>query len=271
MDMYLADYHLHSRWSRDASIPMESMAEAAAAAGMDEICFTDHVEALGSGSTEHNTFDFPALEEDYAHVLTSPAAQKVKIRLGVELAGVTRDLPYANVMRDSLPPVDFIIGSQHQLSERYGGEDLFFCAAREEKDAREQIRDYLDEMLKLAKWGRFSVLGHLTLPLRYMNERNGLHATFDGFEAEVEEIFRALVANGCGIEVNTNRGADPIPDAKWLRLYRACGGELVTLGSDAHTTQYVGCHIREGQALLRACGFTRFAAFERLQPIFHAL
>ena len=87
----------------------------------------------------------------------------------------------------------------------------------------------------------------------------------------MEEIFRALIANGCGIEVNTNRGNDPLPGAKWLRLYRACGGEIVTLGSDAHTPEYVGCRIREGQRLLGECGFSRFALFRAMKPEFHTL
>jgi histidinol-phosphatase (PHP family) len=145
----------------------------------------------GSGTEERNRFDFPALAADYQRLLGTPAAKQVRVRLGVELGSLTRDIPYADVLRDALPQVDFIIGSQHQLSARYLGEDLYFCAARDEAAARGQIEDYLAQTLLLAKWGRFSVLGHLTLPLRYMNENNGLHMSFDGYEAEVEEIYRS--------------------------------------------------------------------------------
>lgn len=42
--MYLADYHVHSRISPDASASMQEMAEAAIRLGFQEICFTDHVE-----------------------------------------------------------------------------------------------------------------------------------------------------------------------------------------------------------------------------------
>ena len=170
-----------------------------------------------------------------------------------------------------MPPLDFLIGSQHQLSQAFGNEDLYFAAARDPAVGRKQIRDYLEQVYQLANWGKFSVLGHLTLPLRYMNENNGLHMTFDGFEGEVEAVFRALIDRGCGIEVNTNRGHVPLPDEKWLRLYRACGGEIITLGSDAHSPDLVGCGIREGQELLRRCGFTHFCTFERKKPRFHPL
>ena len=93
----------------------------------------------------------------------------------------------------------------------------------------------------------------------------------DAFEEEIRYILRTLIEKGVGIELNTNRGNTPLPDAKWLKIYRELGGEIITLGSDAHSTGYVGCCIREGQQLLRECGFTRFCTFERMQPIWHEL
>ena len=95
--------------------------------------------------------------------------------------------------------------------------------------------------------------------------------SFDPFGGEIEDIFRALIQNGCGIEVNTNRGHTPLPDEKWLRLYRSMGGEIITLGSDAHTPDFAGCAIREGQALLKACGFGRFCTFDGGAPVWHEL
>ena len=268
--MYVADYHTHSRWSMDAHIPMPEMVRAAEAAGLNEICFTDHVEIMSSGCETRNTFDWAALTQEYADALRA-AEGRIAVRLGVEFGEAPRDFAYAETLLGQMPPLDFIIGSQHQLSERYGNEDLYFASAHDFVSARQQIQDYLEMVLKLAKWGKFSVLGHLTLPLRYMNENNGLQMTFDGFETEDEEIFRALIAKGCGIEVNTNRGHDPLPGAKWLRLYRACGGEIITLGSDAHTPEFVGCCIRERQELLRDCGFERFSTFHFMRPCFHTL
>ena len=38
--MYLADYHVHSRISPDASASMQEMAEAAIRLGFQEICFS---------------------------------------------------------------------------------------------------------------------------------------------------------------------------------------------------------------------------------------
>ena len=115
------------------------------------------------------------------------------------------------------------------------------------------------------------MLGHLTLPQRYLNENRGWELSFDRFEAEMTDILRSLVERGLGLEVNTNRGNTPLPDGKWLRLYRELGGEAVTLGTDAHTLEFVGRAVREGQELLRQCGFRRFCTFERRRPVWHSL
>ena len=169
------------------------------------------------------------------------------------------------------PALDFVIGSIHILSERMDGRDLYSLAPRDEAETRACLADYLGQIQRLARWGGFHVLGHLTLPLRYLNENRGMHVSFDGFEAEMEAIFRTIIPKGIGIELNTNRGNTPLPDAKWLKLYRGMGGEVITLGTDAHAPAAVGCAIREGQALLRECGFRRFCTFRQGQPVWHDL
>ena len=126
-------------------------------------------------------------------------------------------------------------------------------------------------VLETAKWGKFSVLGHLTLPLRYMNENHGMHMSFDGFEDEVAQVFRALIENGCGIECNVNRGNTPLPDAKWLRLYHELSGEIITIGTDAHTPEFVGMRARETQELLKSCGLDYVCTFEKKKPVFHKI
>jgi len=54
-------------------------------------------------------------------------------------------------------------------------------------------------------------------------------------------------------------------------MYRELGGEIITLGTDAHGPDYVGCAVRERQSLLKACGFQNFCTFEGQRPIWHEL
>ena len=269
--MYLADYHTHSRVSPDANTSMADMAEAAIKAGLDELCFTDHVEPIVWGSTKlRGPYDWGVLEREY-RAARETIGDRITLRLGMELGDAPWNFAHTEKLIADAPEVDFVIGSVHMLSERFNGVDLYYFDPKDDDEARAGMADYLRQARRLAEWGRFNVLGHLTLPLRYLNENRGFHLTFDGFEREIEGILRTLIGKGCGIELNTNRGHTPLPDEKWLRRYRDLGGEIITLGTDAHGPEYVGCAVRERQQLLKDCGFTRFCTFEKRHPIWHEL
>lgn len=269
--MYLADCHTHSRVSPDASCSMTEMAEAALAAGLQEICFTDHVEPVAwNGRDPVLTYDWGALSREF-QAAQAALGDRIHLRLGIELGEACLDLPRTEALLAEAPELDFIIGSTHILSERFDLVDMYFFHPGDEAEAHQEIQDYLELVRRNAEWGGFDVLGHLTLPLRYLNENQGFHMSFDGYEAEVEDIFRTLIQNGCGIEVNTNRGGTPLPDEKWLRMYRRLGGERITLGSDAHTPEFVGRAVERNQRLLRECGFKRFCTFEKREPVWHEL
>lgn len=268
--MYLADYHTHSTCSGDGKNTMTEMATAGIAAGLDEICFTDHLDIVNWQAQQVTEHSWQPAAKQYAQA-RERLGGRIKIQLGVELGQATEDFARADRFLDDAPPLDFIIGSLHNLSWMRGRKD--FCTVKEIENsaAHEAIEEYLDEMMKLVQWGRFSVIGHLTLPLRYWQEQLGMDLSFAPFQEQVAELFRAIIPKGIGIELNTNRGHLPLPDRDILRLYRDLGGELITLGSDAHTPEYVGCAIAERQKLLRDCGFTYFVTYERLKPVYHRL
>lgn len=48
-------------------------------------------------------------------------------------------------------------------------------------------------------------------------------------------------------------------------------GELITLGSDAHTPEYISCAMEARQELLKDCGLRYFATYDRRKPIFHKI
>jgi histidinol-phosphatase (PHP family) len=59
-----------------------------------------------------------------------------------------------------------------------------------------------------------------------------------------------------------------MPSFDLLKLYKECGGEVITIGSDAHTSADIGAGIAEGQELLRAAGFMYFTVFRERKPSF---
>lgn len=269
--MYLADYHTHTRFSPDAGDSMTAMAQAAIQAGLDEICFTDHVEPLVWGGMEkRGPYDWSRLTADF-EAAQAQVGDRVRLRLGMELGDAQWAPEHTKKLLADAPDFDFVIGSVHLLSKKYNGADLYLFAPRDEAEAQAALEDYLAELEKVARLDLFNVLGHLTLPLRYFNEMRGFHVSFDPYEDKIRAILKTLIENGRGIELNVNRGNTPLPDSKWLTLYRELGGEIITLGTDAHSPEYVGGYIRERQALLRDCGFRRFCTFEKQSPIWHAL
>lgn len=251
---------------------MTALAEAAVAAGLREICVTDHMEPVVWGGTDlREDYDWAALAAEFESAKAALGNQ-ITLRLGIELGDACWDFDRTEKLLRGAPPLDFIIGSVHMLSERYNGLDLYYFDPQTQEEAYDGIADYLGQARKMAEWGQFDVLGHLTLPLRYLNENRGWSLSMDRYENEIADIFAMLDRAGAGIELNTNRGGTPLPDEKWLRLYRDVAREpIVTLGTDAHSARYVGRAVRERQELLRRCGFERFCTFEKRAPVWHNL
>jgi histidinol-phosphatase (PHP family) len=80
-------------------------------------------------------------------------------------------------------------------------------------------------------------------------------------------VLRALIERGKGMEINTGslrrRLAAACPPQAVVNWYREMGGELLTVGSDAHRAMDVGADISAALDMARAAGFTHIALYER--------
>mgnify|MGYP002510314382 CR=1 FL=1 len=75
----------------------------------------------------------------------------------------------------------------------------------------------------------------------------------------------------CGrIEFNTTQGHTIEEWTDVLKIYRDCGGEIITIGSDAHATNRVGQYACEVCDMFKDI-FGYVCTFENRQPIFHKL
>ena len=61
-----------------------------------------------------------------------------------------------------------------------------------------------------------------------------------------------------------------LPTADYFRRFKELGGEIVTIGSDAHTTGRVGQYALDACAVLKDI-FGYVCTFENRQPVFHKL
>ena len=205
--MYLADYHTHTQFSPDAHDPMTVMAQAALDAGMDEICFTDHVEPLTWGSNElRPPYDWSGLTADFAKVQAA-LGDRIHLRLGMEMGDAQKAPAHMKKLLEDAPQFDFVIGSVHLLSEHFGSEDLYLYTPKDQTEAQIALGDYLEEVLALAKLGGFDIAGLCGVFLGGALE--GVPVLMDGFISGVAALCavrlcpaaeKAVFASHCSTE-----------------------------------------------------------------------
>ncbi len=257
--MFLADYHTHSNFSFDGKDDLAALCQAALSRGLLELCVTDHFDSVSG-------FD-PAPRQAALCEARERFAGRLRLLFGVELGEYTQIPDRADALLAS-SAFDFVLGSYHNLA----GEEDFYCLDYPDiQTCRGYLDRYFDEVRVLCERAPFHALGHLTYPLRYMTGRGGHAIDPMDWEGPVRAIFRRLVEAGRGLELNVSglrTGGILMPDAPLLRFYRACGGELVTVGSDAHRAADIGAGIAEGYAVLRDCGFAYVTTFCEGEPSF---
>jgi len=119
----------------------------------------------------------------------------------------------------------------------------------------------------------YDVLGHLTYISK--TRANPTHRTIPlkNYREIIDEILKILVQKGKGLEINTSgmvRCAEFLPSAEYLRRFKELGGQIVTVGSDAHGVDRVGEHCGHACELVKDI-FGYVCTFEGRKPIFHKL
>ena len=133
---------------------------------------------------------------------------------------------------------------------------------------------YYEEMLRcVERHDGFDVLGHITYIGKVLANPNMRAVSYKDYKEVVDEVFKVLVSKGKGIEVNTSgmdRCGDYLPGVEHLRRFKELGGQIVTVGSDAHTADRVGQYCHEACKIV-ADIFGHVCTFENRKPIFHKL
>ena len=246
------------------------MAEAARDHGMSLVCFTDHCD-MDDDKTGRHAPTWPecwhTVEKEMSALLADPPAG-IEIRWGMELGEGNHDLATA-VRAAAAPELDFVLGSLHNLKDV---PDFYHIPYASEEECADYNRAYLRELAELARMDFYDVMAHIGYTARYMHRR-GFRAeiTAELYREELEEILRALIRGGRGLEVNVSglrQGHTAYPNASVLALYRELGGELVTVGSDAHIPQDAGIGVKEGFELLSSLGFRYVVRYTKRKPEF---
>ncbi|MGM8212517.1 histidinol-phosphatase HisJ family protein [Virgibacillus sp. W0430] len=259
------DYHMHSDFSADCSTPMESTIEQAIKLGIQEICFTEHIDYEYPDPTIRFTFNLDAYANKIKEMQERYKGQII-IKKGVEIGVQPHILDqYESLLQKEF--FDFVICSMHTCDKK----ELHYGTYFKDRSADEAYRIYYEELLYCVNnYKQYSILGHLDLVKRYKKIDSAKN-----FHDIIREIFRVIIADGKGIEVNTSGyryGLDgAMPSIDILKLYKECGGEIITLGSDSHVPSTLAYRFTDTLDLLKKIGFKYIATFEKQQPVFHSI
>ena len=258
----LVDYHMHLR-DPDERIDhtveaVEQFAEVAAARGVDEIGFTEHVYYFTRTRTlwevpyqsERCVYELDA----YVDAVLEAKRRGLPVKLGLEVDFVrgreaeTRELlaPY---------PWDFLLGSVHFIDGLGvdGAPRLL-----DEVGVDEAWRRYFDELAAAARSGLFDVLSHPDL-VKIWGERPA--------EPDYSPLLDAL--DGVCLEISSAGLRKPVgelyPDPRLLRAARE-RGVPVTFASDAHVPGLVGEDFDAVVTLAREAGYGTVTVFEGRRP-----
>ena len=136
------------------------------------------------------------------------------------------------------------------------------------------LSEYFLEAAEAAKTGLYDVFGHLNYVCRYIN-RQKIPTKLHDYEELAVLVLRQIVANGKGMEINVStlrdKGTAPLPSIELVKKFKSLGGEIITIGSDAHTPAHVGTGIKRGIEIAERAGFKYIATFSERKPTFHKI
>lgn len=264
----LSDCHLHSHHSGDSKAPMEEMILRGIELGLRTMCFTEHNDFGYPAAPGEPTDLFELNADSYLYELLSlkeKYAGQIKILFGVEL-GLQPRVFRENAVFARSHEYDFIIGSSHICN----GSDPYYPSFFEGRDDEAAYREYFEsELENIRKFSNFDVYGHLDYVVRYGAGRDDGYG-YEPYRDIFDDILRALLEKEKGIELNTGAlGAgmkDFHPCMGVLKRYRELGGEIITVGSDAHGPGRVGADFDRAAETLRECGFKYYTVFEKRLP-----
>lgn len=260
----LADYHVHTEFSDDSEYLMEECIKKAVQIGLDELCFTEHIDYgvktdLNCNLKEYRK-EFLRCKELYQ--------DRITLRFGIEFGIQTGTVQSFQQDFDEYP-FDFVILSCHQVDNK----EFWTQDFQRGKTQKEYQEKYYEEILQvIKKYNDYSILGHLDMIKRY--DKCGEYP-FEKVKPLIEEILKTIINDGKGIEVNTSCFRyginDLTPSIDILKLYRNLGGEIITIGSDSHEEGHLGCKIAEVQKTLKDLGFQAVYTFDKMKPIANPL
>lgn len=268
-----ADYHMHSHHSGDSKESMDAMVLSAIAKGLTHMCITEHMDLEYPDTPDTPAGSFELDIELYKKELFACReryAGSIELGFGIEM-GMQPHLTKQNTEIVLSQEFDFVIASSHLLM----GLDPCFHKMPEGMTDKDMYQRYFEEELECIRtFENFDVYGHIDYVIRYGKEKDRNYS-YHIYEDLFEEMITVLLQKGKGIELNTagvRKGLRNMhPCMEFLKRYRERGGEVITVGSDAHVAGDIGADFDKAAQILAACGFEYYCTFKNRVPQFHKI
>ncbi len=270
--MFLTDYHIHSSCSGDGHNTMLEMVLASYEKGVRQLCFTDHcdIDHFTTGEPNPNCFLIRKQMLDMYKSTLPAVPEDMKVFLGLELGEGNHDPAEAKKIAGS-EELDFVLGSIHNLK---GKPDFYETKYSSDERSQALVDNYMEELLELSLIDCFDVMAHIGYPARYIRKGGErVEISTRTYGDTLTALLKNLIERGKGIEINcsgfrTPPGGGALPSLDILRLYKELGGEIITIGSDAHRVTNAGVGLAEGFDILRDLGYKYITVFEKRKPSF---
>jgi histidinol-phosphatase (PHP family) len=271
----LSDYHMHTHHSGDSTAPMEDMIKSSIDRGLEEICFTEHVDfdypeiydGVNKDTFTINTQDYR--EEVFRN--REKYKDSIHIGYGIEI-GMQEYLAKENSDYIKENNFDFVIASQHLVDRT----DPYYASFWEGKKVEDLYNRYFDQIYdNINLFDDFDVLGHLDYLTRYAPEGDTTYS-YERFSYRIDKILIYLIENGKGLDFNSKvfgggNELPPNPCPEVLRRFKELGGKIITIGSDAHSPGKVAIGFDRMREIALECGFTEYYTYKNRIPTPHSL
>ena len=268
--MFLCDYHTHTHFSFDGApeATHDAMCRRALEIGLHDLAFTDHCDINGEVEGIYDTY---RADEAFAAMQAVKETYKGRLNIlcGIEL-GNAHQYPSEAAAVLAAHPYEFVIGSLHNLRDVPD-----FCMLKYDMMTAPHVSRLfdraLDETIEMVSTvggpttggpttSGLTTVGHITYIHRYITLA-GKTFDFKPYYDKLTALYRILIERDIALELNVStlwKGLGiAMPTLELLKLYRDCGGRLVTIGSDAHAPENLGKAIRKGYALLATAGLNQ--------------
>lgn len=250
------DAHLHTDQSPDSRVPIDAYAALAIELGISELAITDHVD-FDARDPAYGFTTFAERERVVRAAAERWATRGVAIRFGVELTyhDSWEDEVRAHLARHRY---DFTVGSVHDWpGSPYRRSQVATWASGRPLD--EVVAPYYEQVAAAARSGLFDTIGHFDVVKRYLHP-HVLPVDLAARPELQEDALRAIVESGAALEVNSSGLRHPVvetyPAAATVARFRELGGRRLTIGSDAHRSEWFAYQLDAAYRAAAAAGFS---------------